>query len=123
LESADDDWNLVNTTKVKVYHHRDKKAGPKLFARGDLKLQTHKESSSNRMVLRDVAGKVLLNVGITNDTTFQKNTPTSKPGRTRVARIVFYAVREESVGPEMLTLVVKEENLDSLHGNLEELSK
>lgn len=118
MESADDDWTLVRNTRAKVYHHRDK-AGAKKFAFGGLKLQELKEDPKiRRMVMRDPAGKVLLNVAISSDMTFKKSKAEQAKGRPPTCRVQFYGIRDPAIGAEMLTLVCKEDELDALYNQL-----
>jgi hypothetical protein len=123
LESADDDWKLLFTTKAKVYHYRDEGTA-KRFALGDLKLQELKENpNKQRMVMRDIAGKVLLNVAISSSMDFQKTLIEQKGGKSAtLGRIVFYGVRDEEKGPEMLTIVSKGDGLDAFHDQLTKMS-
>jgi hypothetical protein len=122
LASADEEWNLVYTTKVKAYHHRDGPANR--FATDALKVQQHKTDSSNRrMVMRDATGKVLMNLKIAVGMTFQSNLTPGKGGKKSVARIIFYGLMEEKRGAEMFTLICKAEDMDALHSKLEEMAK
>jgi hypothetical protein len=122
LASADEEWNLVYTTKVKAYHHRDGPAAR--FATDALKVQQHKTDSSNRrMVMRDATGKVLMNLKIAVGMTFQSNLTPGKGGKKSVARIIFYGLMDEKRGAEMFTLICKAEDMDALHSKLEEMAK
>lgn len=115
LESADGDWKLVYTIRAKVYHYRGKEATK--FALGDLKLQEHKEDKkSKRMVMRDVAGKVLLNVGIAKGMDFSKHV-TKKHATT-----TFMGVMDADRGAEMFTIACKQVNIDDLVNKLKEMA-
>eukprot|EP00980_Cylindrotheca_fusiformis_P002944 scaffold683_cov124-Cylindrotheca_fusiformis.AAC.13 len=122
LESADDDWTLEHSTRVKVYNHRDGKVTK--FAVGELKLQSLKENPKKikRMVMRDIAGKVLLNVGISADMSFKKHKASANEKRGS-CRIQFFGIRDKDHGPELLTIVCKDEALDALHDQLEKMKK
>jgi hypothetical protein len=123
LESADDDWNLLQTIKVKAYHHRLPTKAPTRFATGDLKLQQSKaDAKSTRMVMRDSTGKVLLNLSITGDMNFQKTITPGNGGKPPNCRIVFYGLMSEERGAEMFTLVCKHTEVDAFHAKLEEMS-
>lgn len=115
LESADGDWKLVYTIRAKVYHYRGKEATK--FALGDLKLQEHKEDKkSKRMVMRDIAGKVLLNVGIAKGMDFSKHV-TKKHATT-----TFMGVMDADRGAEMFTIACKQVNIDDLVNKLKEMA-
>jgi len=121
LQSADNDWNQRYSTKVKVYHHRDKSAGATSFASGELKLQELKSDTSiKRMVMRDVSGKVTLNVSISSSMRFTATRSPRRNGKT-LARVQFFGIREVGHDPEMITLVCKPELLDEFHGKLIEM--
>lgn len=105
-----------------MYHHRDKSAGAKGFANGEMKLQELKSDASvKRMVMRDISGKVTLNVSISSSMNFQATRTQRKNGKT-VARVQFVGIREAGHDAELLTLVCKAELLDEFHGKLVEMS-
>jgi hypothetical protein len=116
LESADVDWNGVYQCKAKVYHHRDE-GKPSRFATGDIKVQRHKTNGTRRMVMRDVAGKVLMNMGISNGMSFHK---IIKQGK---ACVNFIGLMDTGRGSEMFLLLCRTDDLDKLHSTLEELAK
>ena len=116
LESADVDWNQVFQCKARVYHHRDE-GKPSRFASGDIKVQRHKTNGTRRMVMRDVAGKVLMNMGIASGMSFQKSIMQGK------ARVNFVGLMDSDRGSEMFLLLCKTDELDKLHSTLEELAK
>jgi hypothetical protein len=123
LESADEDWNLKYTIKVKAYHHRSEGAGPTRFATDNLKLQENKENAKNRrMVMRDTTGKVLLNLSITSVMKFDKSVHQGKGGRPPVCRVVFYGLMDAERGAEMFTLVCKPSEVDTFHAKLLEMA-
>jgi hypothetical protein len=116
LESADVDWDGVFLCKARVYHHRDE-GKPSRFASGEIKLQRHKINGTRRMVMRDVAGKVLMNMGIASGMSFQKSIMQGK------ARVNFFGLMDEDRGSEMFLLLCRTDDLDKLHSTLEELTK
>lgn len=73
------------------------------------------------MVMRDIAGKVTLNVGISKDTKFQKTTQLTKSGKP-VAKISFVGIRDEERGGETLTIVCAAQCHDDFHRKLIEMS-
>lgn len=73
------------------------------------------------MVMRDQSGKVLLNVGISQGMSFNKSKQGKPPKE--MGKIVFVGLMDEQRGMEQFALVCKPENLDGLHGKLEELAK
>lgn len=125
LESADKDWNLQHAVNVKVYNY--KTGVPKAFAKGELKIQESKENSKvKRMVLRDAAGKVMVNISISSDMKFEKLVEASKKGRPPKCRVVFYGINgvtEKTAEPEMFTIMCKQENLDAFHSKLEAMAQ
>jgi hypothetical protein len=116
LASADVDWNEVFQCKSRVYHHRDE-GKPSRFASGDVKVQRHKTNGTRRMVMRDVAGKVLMNMGIASGMSFQKSIMQGK------ARVNFVGLLDKDRGSELFLLLCKTDDLDKLHSTLEELAK
>ena len=121
LESADGDWNQCLEVKVKAYHHRNGTITK--FATADIKLQEHKTSNTKRMVMRNAAGKVLLNVGITNTMKFDKTVdPPKSAGKAPVCRVAFYGLRDQDYGPELFTLICKHEKIEEFHAKLVEMS-
>lgn len=122
LESADGDWDQLLTAKVKVYHYRNENKATK-FALGDIKVQQSKtDSSKRRMVLRDGAGKVLLNVGISSGMSFSKSLVKRKTGKS-MGSITFIGVMSAEKGAEKFTIVCTDADLDRLHSKFDELSK
>jgi hypothetical protein len=102
-----------------VYHHRDRGTQ---FAKGDLKLQELKSDVGiKRMVMRDIAGKVTLNVAVSIGMEFKKLQEKAKSGRV-VARISFVGIRDRDHGAETLSIVCKAELQDELYGKLIEMS-
>jgi hypothetical protein len=116
LESADVDWNGVYQCKAKVYHYRDEGKISR-FGNGDIKVQRHKTNGTRRMVMRDVAGKVLMNMGISNGMSFHK---IIKQGK---ACVNFIGLMDTGRGSEMFLLLCRTDDLDKLHSTLEELAK
>lgn len=121
LASADDDWDSLYTVKVRAYHYRTNISGTK-FACGTLKVQQHKESQKRRMVLRDSAGKVFINIGISHGMEFNKAIPAAKPGSRPVGKITFKGVNDKDRGGETFALACPLENLEGFHKLLEESS-
>ena len=121
LASADDDWDSLLTVKVRAYNYRNDNVARK-FAGGALKVQQHKESKKRRMVLRDGAGKVWVNIGIFRGMNFTKNQPPAKPGSRPVGNITFVGVNDKDRGGEMFTFVCGLDDLDPFHKILEESS-
>eukprot|EP00526_Cylindrotheca_closterium_P012674 CAMPEP_0113628612 /NCGR_PEP_ID=MMETSP0017_2-20120614/14827_1 /TAXON_ID=2856 /ORGANISM="Cylindrotheca closterium" /LENGTH=456 /DNA_ID=CAMNT_0000538927 /DNA_START=125 /DNA_END=1495 /DNA_ORIENTATION=+ /assembly_acc=CAM_ASM_000147 len=119
-QSADNDWNEVYSTKVKVYHHRENVAVA--FAKGPLKLQELKSNVGvKRMVMRDIAGKVTLNVAISSSMNFAKTQQKTKSGSV-VAKISFVGIRDTDRGGETLTMVCVAAHQDEFYGKLVEMS-
>ena len=73
LQSTNLEWNdVLIIDKVKAYHHRDKAVGAKSFATGEVKLQELKSHAAvKRLVMRDISGKVTLNVAISSSMEFK----------------------------------------------------
>ena len=124
LASADSEWNDLRVVSVKVYHYRNEGKATK-FAGGALKVQQHKSDVNiRRMVMRDPAGKVLINIGIFKGMKFVKIIQDKpQPGkRTALGQILFYGSMDESRGPEKFQMMSAKESIEELHNHLEELS-
>ena len=119
-ESADVDWDIVDTFQIKVL--RDVEGKPTKFAEGQLKLQKHKTTSSCRIVMRSVTGKVVLNISVNKDMSFLKNEQARK-AKPPLCRVIFKGIHDADKGSETFHLVCSKENLDTLHTKIEELAK
>lgn len=123
LESADGDWNELMNVKVRAYHYRHE-GGPKKFASGGLKIQQLKANPKiHRMVLRDAAGKVLLNIGISTGMSFQKVDQKTKPGSRPAAVIIFFGINDQERGVEKFSLVSTLDDATKLLEKFQQLSK
>jgi hypothetical protein len=123
LESADGDWNELMNVRVRAYHYRHEGGGAKKFASGGLKVQQSKTNSKiHRMVLRDTAGKVLLNVGISKGMSFTKTDQKAKAGSKPTASIMFVGVHDEDRGGEKFTLLSSLDDATKLHAKFQQLS-
>jgi hypothetical protein len=123
LASADTEWDELLVVMVKAFHHRNEGKHTK-FAAGSLKIQQNKkDSTSRRMVMRDGAGKVLVNIGIFSGMKFMKLIPDNQPsGRTPLGRIFFFGMMDESRGPEKFLMMSNRDAIEDLHKKLTELS-
>ena len=120
-ESADVDWDVVETFQIKVL--RDNEEGTaKKFAEGQLKLQKHKTSNSCRMIMRSVTGKVMLNIAVNKDMGFLK-TEQPRKGKPPLCRVMFKGIQDASKGSETFHLVCPKENVDTLYAKIQELAK
>ena len=88
-------------------------------AAGSLKLYRHKETEKTRLVQRNHAGQVKLNLSIGEGVTELEKVVTSqkKKGRKakQVAYVKFVAVADEDVGLEFFLLKVKPDKVDMLY--------
>lgn len=123
LASADSDWKELHLVSVKFYHFRNEGKHTK-FAGGKLKLQqSNQDSKIRRMVMRDPAGKVLINIGIFQGMKFVKINQDKKiPGKTPIGQIFFFGTMDESRGPEKFLVVGLQDDIEGLHTTLEKLS-
>eukprot|EP00934_Nitzschia_sp_Nitz4_P002795 Nitzschia sp. Nitz4//scaffold43_size134323//95185//96530//NITZ4_003313-RA/size134323-augustus-gene-0.241-mRNA-1//-1//CDS//3329551990//2785//frame0 len=120
MENADaKDWDELYTTKVKAYRQHIETKRWTRFATSTIRLQRNKNTGKPRMVIRDVSGKVLLNVGISSDMTFSKFIEEKK----NLAKIAFKGIMDEEKGVESYMLVCRMDELDDLHSNLQSLTK
>ena len=123
LASADTDWNELRVVQVKFYHHRNEGGKAKMFAKGQLKVQQNKKDAKiHRMVMRDPAGKVLINIGIFNGMTFVKINQDNRQAGNPLGGIRFFGAMDESRGPEKFLLMSSMEDIEELHKQLEGLS-
>lgn len=110
------------TVKIRAYHYRNEKKMTK-FASGGVKLQQQKANpKSARLVLRDTAGKVLLNVGISKDMPIRRKDQTPKPGKTPTSLINFVGILDAERGAESFALICSQEDADSFYSKLKELT-
>jgi hypothetical protein len=122
LESADGDWNELMNVRIRAYHYRPEGVAKK-FASGGLKVQQSKSDLKiHRMVLRDAAGKVLLNVGVSQGMKFKKTVQTTKPGGKPMATIIFFGIHDEERGVEKFCLLSATDDATKLHAKFEQLS-
>eukprot|EP00429_Kryptoperidinium_foliaceum_P020140 CAMPEP_0176028422 /NCGR_PEP_ID=MMETSP0120_2-20121206/13950_1 /TAXON_ID=160619 /ORGANISM="Kryptoperidinium foliaceum, Strain CCMP 1326" /LENGTH=419 /DNA_ID=CAMNT_0017361633 /DNA_START=87 /DNA_END=1346 /DNA_ORIENTATION=+ len=99
LESADGDWDLLMTVKVRLYHYRSEEKKAVKFATGPLKVQQLKTNpKSRRMVLRESSsGSVLFNVGIFEKMSFNKSIVEYKaPGKKPIGNHGSHVQRERT---------------------------
>ena len=118
-ESVDVDWDVVEEYSVKACRTSEKKLVK--FAEGPVKLQKHKTNDTCRMVMRNAAGKVSLNLAISKNMAFHKN-ESERKGKSPLCRVIFMGVEDATKGPETFQLVCTKEDLDKLHGKLQELA-
>jgi hypothetical protein len=123
LEKADVDWEELLEVNVRFHRMARGKKDWSKAVKGPLKVQEHKSNSSRRIVMRDGAGKVLLNVGISKGMSFEKNTePPTKPGKGPRTTVRFMGLESNERGPETFLIICRPDMLDEFHGKLEELA-
>jgi hypothetical protein len=123
LESADKDWNILGEYMIKFFAYRGTNKGAMKIGVGLLKLQTHKTTpgAAKRMVMRNAAGKVMLNIGINSEMNFSK-TANQIPGRGETCKINFFGLLDQEHGNEQFAIQCKLEESEALFGKLNELS-
>ena len=119
LEAANDDYQVLYKTKTKILHVSKNK-----YIKGVLKLEKHKESGKNRLVVRDgVSGRVKMNSAISKGMPLSKGVvpPTKKKGATPI--VILKAVFDEaSKDPEDFKLITSnEEEHETLYNELKKL--
>mmetsp|Transcript_391 Transcript_391/g.592 ORF Transcript_391/g.592 Transcript_391/m.592 type:complete len:485 (-) Transcript_391:115-1569(-) len=118
MQETNTEENCLHETRAKYYKILKKTGSWKAYSSGVLRLYRHKENTNKRrMVLRNEAGRVQLNLGITDGMMFQKELNKKR------AFIKFVAVQDQSKGVEKFMLQVKPDGLDVLYGALEDLAK
>ena len=121
LEAADDDYQVFFKTKTKILHVRESR-----YIKGVLKLEQHKESKKNRLVVRDSAvGRVKMNTAVTKGMPVSKTIvpATKKKGPTPIVLItaVFDESTKDTVGPEAFKIITSTEDHEKLYDELMKL--
>mmetsp|Transcript_3777 Transcript_3777/g.5589 ORF Transcript_3777/g.5589 Transcript_3777/m.5589 type:complete len:504 (-) Transcript_3777:32-1543(-) len=92
----------------------------KKLGTGVLRLYRNTITDKKRMVLRNAAGKVMFNVGVSKGMPFKKVSRKTKNGE--VWNVSFAAVEDASEGLKQFMLNVKKEDIDKFHEELEKLA-
>eukprot|EP00985_Skeletonema_marinoi_P000928 scaffold375_cov189-Skeletonema_marinoi.AAC.2 len=92
----------------------------KKLGTGVLRLYRNTITDKKRMVLRNGAGKVMFNVGVSKGMPFKKVSRKTKKGE--VWNVSFAAVEDASEGLKQFMLNVKKEDIDKFHEELEKLA-
>jgi len=104
--------------KINAFHFR-KENKPTKFATGTLKIQSSKETPTVcRMVLRDLAGRVLINLGISKGMSLTKNLVLSKGAHKKAQGSIAFIGLMEGRQPEKFLFICSPENLDEFHSTL-----
>jgi len=100
LARGDSDWDDIGLLEnIHIFHNRGGK--PNKFASGLCRLQKRKDNADmRRMINRDVAGKVRLNVQIYKGMKFQRSVYKKKNG-VHVERALFMGIMDKDTGKEM----------------------
>jgi len=119
--AQDPDWDCKHEGTAK-YYRKEPDGSWKGLAKGVLRLEQHKTDKTNcRMVIRDFAGKVQLNLKIAQNMPLEQNSHTQK-GQTKTY-ISFMAVQNAEKGAEHFMLQVKPQNLEATMSVLKSLTK
>lgn len=117
-EAADNPFKVLYKTDTKILRVE----AQKYVAKGVLKLEEHKKTKKNRLVVRDKAvGRVQMNVAITKGMPISKNIVAGAKNKKPTPIVLINAVfDEESGGPELFKIITKMEDHEKL---FDELSK
>lgn len=118
LEAANDDYEVLYKTKTKIL-----RVSKNLYIKGILKLEKHKESGKNRMVVRDSAvGRVKMNTAISKGMPLSKSIvpATKKKGPTPIV-IIKAVFDEDSKDPEDFKIIVSNDEQENLYNELKKL--
>mmetsp|Transcript_29097 Transcript_29097/g.78769 ORF Transcript_29097/g.78769 Transcript_29097/m.78769 type:complete len:467 (-) Transcript_29097:2600-4000(-) len=119
-EAEDNPYSVLFKINVKVFSDKTQK----YTARGVLKLEQHKETKKNRLVVRDKAvGRVQLNVAVSKGMPVTKFlNPASKPGKSPTPVVLIKAIVDPSSDSlENLRLITKMEDHEPLFDELSKL--
>lgn len=118
LEGANDDYEVLYKTKTKVL-----RVSKNIYIKGMLKLEMHKASGKNRLVVRDSAvGRVKMNTAISKGMPLSKSIvpATKKKGPTPI--VIIKAVFDEDSGnPEDFKIIVANDEQEKLYSELQKL--
>ena len=89
----------------------------KSFAAGVLRLYKNNDDDKCKIVLRDAAGKVRLNLNIAKGTSFR-----SLPAKNDARSVQFLSIMDEKVGLEQFILKTKQQHFDELLKALESMA-
>ena len=118
LEAANDDYEVLYKTKTKIL-----RVSKNIYIKGMLKLEKHKASGKNRLVVRDSAvGRVKMNTAISKGMPLSKSIvpATKKKGPTPI--VIIKAVFDEDSGnPEDFKIIVANDEQEMLYSELQKL--
>jgi len=120
LEAANDDYEVLHKCqKIKILHVRKNR-----YIRGGLKLEKHKGSGKNRLVVRDGAvGKVKMNTAIPKGMPLSKSIAPATPKNGPTPIILIKAIFDETTkdNPEDFKIITLQADHDKLFNELQKL--
>mmetsp|Transcript_19788 Transcript_19788/g.30547 ORF Transcript_19788/g.30547 Transcript_19788/m.30547 type:complete len:437 (-) Transcript_19788:136-1446(-) len=121
-KAEESDHDTVLTVGLVSYYKNVNKKPKKFLEDQALHLETHKVDKTHRMLMRDAAGKVMLNLKVFEGQTFQGKRKKNKKGQEK-AYIRFLAVQDADEGLQSFILSLQPKDLDKTLEVLEKMAQ
>ena len=119
LEAANSDYEVLYKTRTKILHVRKN-----MYIKGLLKLEKHKETGKNRLVVRDeTVGRVKMNTAITKGMPVEKAIVPATKKKKATPIVLIKAIFDENTKdePEDFKIITSQQEHENLYNELQKL--